>query len=102
MTGFMQHAAKFVDLTEGRGTRVNVADTPILLVRQGDKVHAFSADCPHAGGPLEEDALCNDHIICPWHKGTFDATTGKVLESPALISLDRYPVAVRDGKTGSG
>ncbi|MDB5784153.1 Rieske 2Fe-2S domain-containing protein, partial [Caballeronia mineralivorans] len=53
MAGSLQQAAKFVDLIEGHGTRVTVADTPILLVRQGGEVHAFSADCPHAGAPLE-------------------------------------------------
>jgi apoptosis-inducing factor 3 len=97
MTGFMQHAAKFVDLTEGRGTRVNVADTPILLVRQGDKVHAFSADCPHAGAPLEEGAVCNGRIVCPWHKGTFAIADGSVVEPPPLAGLKRYPVAVENG-----
>jgi apoptosis-inducing factor 3 len=97
MTGFMQHAAKFVDLTEGRGTRVNVADTPILLVRQGDKVHAFSADCPHAGAPLEEGAVCNGRIVCPWHKGTFAIADGSVIEPPPLAGLKRYPVAVENG-----
>jgi len=97
MTGLMQHAAKFVDLTEGRGTRVNVADTPILLVRQGDKVHAFSADCPHAGAPLEEGAVCNGRIVCPWHKGTFAIADGSVVEPPPLAGLKRYPVTVENG-----
>lgn len=97
MTGLMQHAAKFVDLTEGRATRVSVADTPILLVRQGDKVHAFSADCPHAGAPLEEGAVCNGRIVCPWHKGTFAIADGSVIEPPPLAGLKRYPVAVENG-----
>ena len=102
MSAVARHVIQLAQLPEDHATRVEVDGEKILLVRNGDTVHAYSADCPHAGGPLEEGALCNGHIICPWHKGTFDATTGKVLESPALISLDRYPVAVRDGKTGSG
>ena len=86
--------AKLSHLRTDRAERVVVNDEKILLVRDGDTVHAYSADCPHAGAPLEEGALCHGRIICPWHKGTFDVATGNVLEPPALVGLDRYPVVV--------
>jgi len=97
MAGSMQQAARFDDLREDRGTRVSIADTPILLVRQGDQVHAFSADCPHAGAPLEEGAICNGRIVCPWHKGTFAVADGSLIEPPPLTGLKRYPVAIENG-----
>jgi len=97
MAGSMQQAAKFDDLREDRGTRVSVADTPILLVRQGARVHAFSADCPHAGAPLEEGAICNGRIVCPWHKGTFALADGSLIEPPPLAGLKRYPVVIENG-----
>src|SRR5471032_1989048 len=97
MAGSMQQAAKFDDLREDRGTRVSIADTPILLVRQGDEVHAFSADCPHAGAPLEQGAICNGRIVCPWHKGTFAVADGSLIEPPPLTGLKRYPVALENG-----
>ncbi|MFM0054245.1 FAD-dependent oxidoreductase [Paraburkholderia phytofirmans] len=86
--------AQLSQLRTDRAERVVVNDEKILLVRDGDTVHAYSADCPHAGAPLEEGALCHGRIICPWHKGTFDVATGNVLEPPALVGLDRYPVVV--------
>ncbi|MFB9127233.1 pyridine nucleotide-disulfide oxidoreductase [Paraburkholderia dipogonis] len=86
--------AQLSQLRTDRAERVVVNDEKILLVRDGDTVHAYSADCPHAGAPLEEGALCHGRIICPWHKGTFDVATGNVLEPPALVGLDRYPVTV--------
>ncbi|WP_233835570.1 FAD-dependent oxidoreductase [Paraburkholderia sp. ZP32-5] len=86
--------ARLSELHADHAVRVKVDDTSILLVRDGDTVHAYSADCPHAGGPLDEGALCRGRIICPWHKGTFDAATGSVLEPPALMPLDRYPVTL--------
>ncbi|MGF6770860.1 NADPH-dependent 2,4-dienoyl-CoA reductase/sulfur reductase-like enzyme/nitrite reductase/ring-hydroxylating ferredoxin subunit [Paraburkholderia sp. GAS199] len=86
--------ARLSQLRTDRALRVVVDDEKILLVRVGDTVHAYSADCPHAGAPLEEGALCNGRIICPWHKGTFDAASGAVLEPPPLLALDRYPVVV--------
>ena len=98
MSAVARRVIQLTQLPEDHATRVEVDGEKILLVRDGDTVRAFSADCPHAGGPLEEGALCDGHIVCPWHKGTFDAATGDVLEPPALMGLDRYPVEVRDGE----
>jgi NADPH-dependent 2,4-dienoyl-CoA reductase/sulfur reductase-like enzyme/nitrite reductase/ring-hydroxylating ferredoxin subunit len=94
MSTTARRVARLSQLQADRAERVTVDDTPILLVRDGDTVHAYSADCPHAGGPLEQGALCRGRIICPWHKGTFDAATGGVLEPPPLMPLDRYPVTI--------
>ncbi|CAB3669748.1 3-phenylpropionate/cinnamic acid dioxygenase ferredoxin--NAD(+) reductase component [Paraburkholderia phenoliruptrix] len=90
----VRRVAQLSQLREDRAERVVVDDHKILLIRDGDTVRAYSADCPHAGGPLEEGALCHGRIICPWHKGTFDAATGKVLEPPPLVPLERYTVIV--------
>ncbi len=97
MPASLQSVALLANLPEEHGTRVCIGETPILLVRQGDKVRAFSADCPHAGAPLEKGAVCNGRIVCPWHKGTFAIEDGALIEPPALVGLKRYPVEVKDG-----
>lgn len=97
MADSMQQAARFDSLPEDRATRVCIADTPMLLIRRGDQVHAFSADCPHAGAPLEEGAICNGRIVCPWHKATFAVADGSLIEPPALTGLKRYPVVIENG-----
>ncbi|WP_366146119.1 FAD-dependent oxidoreductase [Paraburkholderia sp.] len=89
-----QPVARLSQLHESHATRVEVDGEKVLLVRAGSTVHAFTADCPHAGAPLEEGALCNGRIVCPWHKATFDASTGDLIEPPALFPLDRYPVTI--------
>lgn len=94
MTTTARRVAQLSQLRADRAERVDVDGEKILLVRDGDTVHAYSADCPHAGAPLEKGALCNGRIICPWHKGTFDVATGGVIEPPPLAALDRYPVVV--------
>ncbi|HEY1411088.1 MAG TPA: Rieske 2Fe-2S domain-containing protein, partial [Rhodopila sp.] len=46
-------ARRVISLTQlatEHATRVEVDGEKILLVRDGDTVRAFSADCPHAGG----------------------------------------------------
>lgn len=94
MPNHARRVAQLSQLRTDRAARVVVDDEPILLVRDGDTVRAYAADCPHAGGPLEEGAICHGRIICPWHKAAFDVATGNLLEPPALVALDRYPVVV--------
>ncbi len=93
----MQKVTTLAALREDRGLRVEIREEKILLIRDGDAVRAYSALCPHAGGPLEEGAVCNGRIVCPWHKGTFRLSDGALLEPPALDGLTRYPVRV-DGE----
>lgn len=93
----MEKVARLADLPLERGTRVKIGETPILLVRDGDTVHAYTADCPHAGGPLEKGALCNGRIVCPWHKGTFEISDGSLVEPPPLQGLTRYASTIEDG-----
>jgi nitrite reductase/ring-hydroxylating ferredoxin subunit len=93
----VEKVADLSELRADRGLRVEIGDKKILLVRDGDDVHAYSAVCPHAQAPLEEGAVCNGRIVCPWHKATFRVSDGALLEPPALDGLARYPVRV-DGE----
>lgn len=86
--------ATLADLRDGVPKRVKAGATPILLIRDARQVRAFQADCPHAGAPLEEGTVCHGKLICPWHKGTFDAASGALLEPPALQGLTRYAVTL--------
>jgi apoptosis-inducing factor 3 len=79
--------------------RVEIDGTAILLVNRGDEsdIRAFSGDCPHAGAPLDEGALCADRIVCPWHKAAFAIDDGRWLAPPALDGLSTFPVRIDDG-----
>ena len=88
----MKKVASLAGLPSDRGLRVEVDGQKILLVRDGNSVRAYSAVCPHAGGPLEEGAVCNGRIVCPWHKGTFRLSDGALMEPPALDALVAFPV----------
>nr|WP_246505167.1 FAD-dependent oxidoreductase [Coralloluteibacterium stylophorae] len=84
-------------LPEHHGTRVRIGDTEVLLLRRGDAVFAYQADCPHAGAPLEGGAVCAGRLVCPWHKAQFRIEDGGLCEPAALDGLRRYDVEVRDG-----
>ena len=70
----------------------------VLLVRDGDTVHAIGALCPHAGGPLAQGVRNGGRVVCPWHKAAFCIRTGAVLDPPALDALPRYDVRVDAGR----
>ena len=86
--------ARLQDLREGSIKRIERASGAIVLVRDGDRVFALSATCPHAGAPLEAGAVCHRRLVCPWHKATFDLATGALLEPPALEGLRRFAVRI--------
>ena len=52
-------------------TKAKVGDADLVIVRDGAVINAFAANCPHAGAPLAEGALCHHRLVCPWHKATF-------------------------------
>ncbi len=93
----MQKVATLHMLKQHRPVRVTVGETAILLLRDGNDVRAYGADCPHAGAPLEEGAVRDGRLVCPWHKASFAIADGALLEPPALDPLTRYPVEIVDG-----
>ena len=95
--------ASLVDLFENKPHRVAVWDDVarseigIVLVRQGDRVHAMGARCAHAGGPLDEGWILNGTLVCPWHGSRFDLRTGQPKAGPSTCPQPRYEVRLQDG-----
>lgn len=79
-------------LKEGQRKVFLAGKTDILVLRHERKLVAIQSKCPHAGGPLEQGAVCNGRIVCPWHMGTFNLRDGKLIEPPPMQSLKIYPV----------
>ncbi len=90
----MQAVCRLSELRDGSITKARAGDADIVIVRDGTLVTAFAATCPHAGAPLADGAVCDHHLVCPWHKATFRVSDGAVLEPPALDALTRYPVHI--------
>ncbi|MDP9361542.1 MAG: Rieske 2Fe-2S domain-containing protein [Acidobacteriota bacterium] len=85
-------------LPENTPTRVTVGETPIVLVKRGDRIFALSATCPHLGGPLDEGKLVGDAIQCPWHGSELALADGHVVNGPTTFPARCYDVRVRAGK----
>lgn len=93
-----QSVVELKALAQRKPTKVTVGETDMVLIRDGDRVQALQAKCPHAGAPLEQGAVCGDKLVCPWHKAVFELRDGKMCEPLALANLKRYPVRIEQGQ----
>jgi 3-phenylpropionate/trans-cinnamate dioxygenase ferredoxin component len=95
MAEFIKVAA-LDELEEGGLLAVEVDGEPICLAKVDGRVFAFTDNCTHISGPLNEGNLEGCVLTCPWHGAQFDVRTGKVLRGPARQDTITYPVKVED------
>ncbi|RUT27053.1 rubredoxin-NAD(+) reductase [Asaia sp. W19] len=84
-------------------TPVSIGEKALVLYRSTDGIRAFDGKCPHKGAPMEQGVACKSRhgdvqLVCPWHKASFSAESGRLIAPPALDPLNRYPVEVHDGR----
>ena len=61
----------------------------VVVVRTAEmSFSAYSAVCPHKGGPIKYDEK-TQQLFCPWHNSRFD-TQGQVVKGPAKQPLQKY------------
>lgn len=91
--------AAAADLTPDTPLGVSASGTPVVLVPRDDRIHALSATCVHAGGPLDQGALVDDDCLrCPWHGSTFRLTDGEPVLGPATTNQPRWEARVSGGR----
>jgi thiosulfate dehydrogenase [quinone] large subunit len=71
---------------------------PAFVVQpvSGDFV-AFSAICTHLGCTVGFQQGSPLEFVCPCHGSLYNATTGQVIQGPAVLPLPRIKVALSDG-----
>jgi nitrite reductase/ring-hydroxylating ferredoxin subunit len=89
-------------LPEGKAVRVEVAGTPVLLVRSGEgPILAVAARCTHQGAPLDRGVLnLRDPaptVTCPAHGSVFSLVDGRVRRGPAGRPVQAFEARVNDG-----
>ncbi|MGX7828687.1 non-heme iron oxygenase ferredoxin subunit [Actinokineospora sp. 24-640] len=85
------------DLDDGKPFAVQVDDIAVVLVRQGDEVHALRDECSHAELALSEGEMTGKGIECWLHGSCFDLRTGRPSSPPATEPVDVYAVTVEAG-----
>ncbi|KJK46382.1 dioxygenase [Lentzea aerocolonigenes] len=77
--------------------QTEIDDVAVVLVRDGERVHALADECSHAAVSLGEGEVSRKGIECWLHGSCFDLETGKPSSPPATEPVDVYAVDIRDG-----
>jgi nitrite reductase/ring-hydroxylating ferredoxin subunit/uncharacterized membrane protein len=85
------------DIPEGTPVKAKVGLQNLVLVRQGDTIHALHEQCAHAGGPLSGGRIVDGCIECPWHQSRFELATGRRRRGPTVYDQPAYEVRPADG-----
>jgi 3-phenylpropionate/trans-cinnamate dioxygenase ferredoxin component len=73
---------------------VEVAGTPVALVRTGGEVFALHDVCSHEEVPLSEGEIYDHTVECWLHGSCFDLRTGKPTGPPATKAVTTYQVKI--------
>ena len=85
------------DLAEGSPTRVTVDDTPVMLLRHRDALHALHDRCSHRGCSLSDGEIDGESVVCTCHGSRFRLADGSIERGPATTPQPAYEVRERDG-----
>ncbi len=85
------------ELPEGEGLSRLVDGSAVAVARQGGRLHAFGALCPHQQADLSDGLLDDGGITCSWHLWRFDLETGGCEMVPGA-SIRLYGAREADGR----
>ena len=86
------------ELSEGRPVCARAGDIDVLIVRDGDGIHALDNRCTHRGAPLHEGEVSDGCVTCPWHGSRFRLADGSIEQGPATAPQPVYETRVTDGR----
>jgi len=86
------------DLENTDRKSLDTAVGPLLLVKDGGKLFAVSAICPHARARMDDGDIEGRALECPLHGARFDLQTGRALCLPAVEPIRVFPVRQEAGR----
>ncbi|OAV45363.1 FAD-dependent oxidoreductase [Lewinella sp. 4G2] len=85
---------KLSNLPAGHTHQFDHGEYKVLLTNVDGEVYAVESKCSHFGLPLENAALCEHRLRCPFHHACFDVRTGAQIEAPGLDGIATFDVRV--------
>ena len=94
------------DMPDGEATALDVllpeGEESVILLRQGEQVHAWLNICPHAGRRLDwapgKFLISKGMLVCAAHGASFSVDNGECIGGPCRgESLRGVPVRVEQG-----
>jgi 3-phenylpropionate/trans-cinnamate dioxygenase ferredoxin component len=90
-------ACALTDVPEEGTLGLEVADTPIAIIRTGGEIFALHDVCSHEEVPLSEGEIYDHTVECWLHGSCFDLRTGAPTGPPATKPVPVYPVHTDGG-----
>ena len=84
-------------LPERELKRAEANGVGVLLVRDGEWIHAIGDRCSHRGCSLSEGELLSDAVRCRCHGSTFRLEDGSIVKGPATAPQPAYDARESDG-----
>jgi nitrite reductase/ring-hydroxylating ferredoxin subunit/uncharacterized membrane protein len=85
------------EVPEGTLVKAKLGLQNLVLVRQGETIHALHDQCAHAGGPLSGGRIVDGCIECPWHQSRYELATGRRRRGPSAYDQPAYEVRSAEG-----
>jgi nitrite reductase/ring-hydroxylating ferredoxin subunit/uncharacterized membrane protein len=83
---------------DGALRAVVAQDTPVLVLRHGDGIHAIHNRCSHRGCLLSEGEVEGHVVTCACHGSQFDVRDGSIVRGPATASQPAFDARESEGK----
>lgn len=83
---------------DGEPRAALAGDTPVLVVRHGDGIHAIHNRCSHRGCMLDEGEVEGHVVTCACHGSQFDVRDGSVVHGPATAGQPSYEARESEGQ----
>jgi nitrite reductase/ring-hydroxylating ferredoxin subunit len=89
-------AAELDEFASANPLRKEVNGWPLLIIRDGEEIHAFYNLCTHVGVQMNAAHTSEGTIVCPYHRARFDLRTGRCLNSMRVVGIaDGLPPLTR-------
>lgn len=91
-------AADASELAANEPKAVVVENTPVMLLRHGDGLHALHDRCSHRGCLLSEGEIHGETVECTCHGSRFRLADGSVERGPATQAQPAFETRESDGR----
>ncbi|MDQ4049761.1 MAG: Rieske (2Fe-2S) protein [Actinomycetota bacterium] len=91
-------AGESAGLTQGEPRSVVVGDTPVLLLRDGEHLHAIHDRCSHRGCLLSDGEIDGEDVVCACHGSRFRLDDGSVQRGPATAPQPVFETRENGGR----
>src|SRR4051812_30639685 len=98
MSGQWVAACSLDRLAERDIVCVQAEGVDLIVVRDGEAIHAFERACPHEQADLGRGHVAHGRLFCARHQASFDLTSGAITPGWPSRDLRRYNVRIADAQ----